>query len=82
MVPGFSNTSSSFPMFNELVNKASEFIKCDCQDAFFDLLCPELNMEGIVYFFTNTFTPIVEIIKQYFNPVIASLSKALQLGDI
>ena len=39
-------------------------------------------MEGIVYFFTNTFTPIVDIIKQYFSPVTASLSKALQLGDI
>jgi len=35
MIPGFSNnTSSSFPMINELQNKLSEFYKCDCQDIF------------------------------------------------
>ena len=38
MVPGFSNTGSSFPLFTELLNEVSEFLKCDCQDAFFDLL--------------------------------------------
>jgi FtsZ-binding cell division protein ZapB len=32
MVPGFSNTGSSFPLFNELINEVSEFLKCDCQD--------------------------------------------------
>ena len=46
MIPGFSNTSNSFPMLNELQNQLSEFFKCDCQDIFFDLLSPELNMEG------------------------------------
>lgn len=51
MVPCFSNTSSAFPMQNELANIVSEFYKCDCQDVFFDLLCPELNLEGVVYFF-------------------------------
>lgn len=38
MVPGFSNTGSSFPLFNELLNEVSEFLKCDCQDCFFDIL--------------------------------------------
>jgi len=42
MIPGFSsNTSASFPMFNELQNKINEFFKCDCQDIFFDLLAPD-----------------------------------------
>lgn len=82
MVPGFSNTSNSFPMYNELINKASEFIKCDCQDTFFDLLCPELNMDGIVYFFTNTFKPISDIIGQYFTPVLLALKKTLQIDDL
>jgi hypothetical protein len=51
MVPCTSNTSQSFPMFTELVNTASEVYKCDCQDVFFDLLCPELNIEGVVFFY-------------------------------
>ena len=51
MVPCSSNTSSSFPMLNELQNIISEFYKCDCQDVFFDLLCPELNLDGVVYYF-------------------------------
>ena len=63
MIPGFSNnTSSSFPMLNELQNKLSEFYKCDCQDIFFDLLSPELNMEGIVYFYKNSFLKVNEMI--------------------
>ena len=30
MVPCFSNTSSAFPMQNEMANIVSEFYKCDC----------------------------------------------------
>lgn len=51
MVPCASNTSQSFPMFTELTNMVSELYKCDCQDVFFDLLSPELNIEGVVFFF-------------------------------
>lgn len=40
MVPGFSNTSSSFPMANELAAEIAEFYKCDCLDAYFDILAP------------------------------------------
>jgi hypothetical protein len=70
MIPGFSsNTSSSFPMFNELQNKISEFFKCDCQDIFFDLLSPELNMDGIVFFYKNCITKTQELINSYFDPL-------------
>lgn len=62
MVPCMSNTSQSFPMFNELTNACSEMYKCDCQDVFFDLLCPELNLEGVVFFYQNIFSPIVDAI--------------------
>lgn len=60
MVPGVACTGSSFPLFNELFNEVSEFLKCDCQDCFFDLLCPELNLDGIVYFFKHSFGPIIK----------------------
>ncbi len=75
MVPGFSNTSSSFPMFNELLNQVSEFLKCDCEDIFFDILSPELNMDGIVYFFQNTLPRVEELIVTYFEPFTHMLKK-------
>jgi uncharacterized phage infection (PIP) family protein YhgE len=30
MVPGVACSGSSFPLFNELFNEVSEFLKCDC----------------------------------------------------
>lgn len=51
MVPCTSNTSQSFPMFGELTIKTSEMYKCDCLDIFFDLLCPELNLDGVIFFY-------------------------------
>ena len=68
MVPCMSNTSQSFPMFNELTNACSEMYKCDCQDVFFDLLCPELNLEGVVFFYQNIFSPLVDAIQKHFAP--------------
>lgn len=56
-------------MFNELVNKVSESYKCDCQDIFFDLLCPELNLDGVVYFYKTIFPAIVETTHKHFAPV-------------
>jgi hypothetical protein len=83
MIPGFSNnTSSSFPMLNELQNKLSEFLKCDCQDIFFDLLSPELNMDGIVYFFSNSFVKVHEVITIYFEPVEKALKKTLCIDEL
>jgi len=81
MVPCLSNTSSNFPMFNELQNLVSEFYKCDCQDVFFDLLCPELNLDGVVFFFQHTLPPVVEAIERHFSPVDAVLKKVGQLDS-
>lgn len=69
MVPCVSNTSQSFPMFNELVSATSESYKCDCQDVFFDLLCPELNIDGVIYFYKTIFPTIFEAIHKHFEPV-------------
>lgn len=60
MVPCPSNSSQSFPMFNELTNEIQEFYKCDCQDIFFDVLSSELNLEGVVYFFQNTMPNVIQ----------------------
>lgn len=51
MVPCPTNTSQSFPMYNELTNIISEFYKVDCVDIFFDVLSSELNLDGVIYFF-------------------------------
>lgn len=53
----------------------SEFYKCDCQDVFFDLLCPELNLDGVVFFFQNTIPLVVEAIEKHFQPVEIVLKK-------
>lgn len=68
MIPGFANTGSSFPMLNELVNSISEFYKYGCEDIFFDLLCPELNMKGIILFFSTAFQQMIETVQNYFLP--------------
>jgi len=49
-------------MFNELISQVQEFYKCDCQDVFFDILSPELNLDGVVYFYANIFPQIVRAI--------------------
>lgn len=83
MIPGFSsNTSSSFPMLNELQNKLSEYFKCECQDVFFDLLCPELNMEGLVFYFKESFTKIQELINLYFDPLETLLKRTICIEDM
>ena len=59
----------------------AEFYKCDCQDVFFDFLCPELNLEGVVFFFQNTLPPIIETIDKHFQPIEATLKKVTLLGQ-
>jgi hypothetical protein len=56
-------------MQNEMQNIVSEFYKCDCQDVFFDLLCPELNLDGVIFFYQNTIPVVVETIEKHFLPV-------------
>lgn len=75
MIPGFANTSSSFPMLNELSNQTNEFYKYDCIDIFFDLLCPELNMKGIIYFFATAYNKVSENINNYFLPLENTIKK-------
>lgn len=41
-------------------------MKYDCEDVFFDLLCPELNMKGIIYFFYTSYKRTKELIHHYF----------------
>jgi hypothetical protein len=83
MIPGFgSNTSGSFPMLNELQNKLSEFFKCDCQDIFFDLLSPELNIDGIVFFFKNSLERVQQLILTYFEPMENNLKKTLIIDNL
>ena len=82
MIPGFSNTGSTFPMFNELVSNISEFYKYDCEDIFFDLLCPELNMKGIILFYYTCFYKLTETIKNYFAPSEALIKKTACLTAI
>ena len=79
MVPCFSNTSSAFPMQNEMQNIVSEFYKCDCQDVFFDLLCPELNLDGVIFFFQNTIPVVIEVIEKHFQPVEHVLKKVTNM---
>jgi hypothetical protein len=83
MIPGFSsNTSASFPMYNELQNKITEFFKCHCQDIFFDLLAPELNMDGIIFFFKTAFSKILEVLKTYFTPSENILKKTICIDEL
>jgi hypothetical protein len=55
-VAGFNNTTSDFPMANELASKIAQFYKCECLDKFFDLLAPEeFTLKGVIYFYLQTF---------------------------
>ena len=55
MVPGFTETSNTFPTPNEIINITQEFYKCDCVDFFFDFLSPELTLKGTAFFFKSAF---------------------------
>lgn len=68
MVPGFANTGSTFPMCNELINQVAEFYKCECFDMFFDVLCPELNLKGIIFYFKVSLERIHNVIDAHFGP--------------
>lgn len=83
MIPGFSsNTSNSFPMLTELHNQISDYIKISCEDIFFDLLQPNLNMKGVVEFFRTIFLKVSEIIEKYFNPIEKTINNALFIDQI
>lgn len=68
MIPGFNNTSSKFPMINEIIAKLLQFYKYECLDRFFENLCPqELSMKGVIYFYHFSFTQIIRIIESHFE---------------
>ena len=74
MVAGFNNTTSEFPMGNQLAAKIAEFYKYECLDKFFDLLGPEeLTLKGIIYFYLQTFNVAATMVDQYFQPAFAVL---------
>ena len=82
MIPGSQNTSSSFPMPNELVDTISQFYKCDFEDLFFDLLGGELSVEGLVYFFKNSTPNLIRCIQGYFESAEARLGEVACIGDL
>ena len=83
MIPGFSsNTSNSFPMLTELHNKISDYIKISCEDIFFDLLQPNLNMKGVVEFFRTIFLKVSDVVEKYFNPIEKTINNALFIEQI
>jgi hypothetical protein len=55
-------------MVNELSNSIAELYKCECFDIFFDTLCPELNMKGIVFFFNTAMQRLWQMVEDYFCP--------------
>ncbi len=69
-------------MQNEMSNIVSEFYKCDCQDVFFDLLCPELNLEGVVFFYRSTIPTVVENIEKHFSPVESVIKKVSSMSQL
>ena len=69
-------------MFNELTNMASELYKCDCQDVFFDLLCPELNLDGVVFFYQAVLTPVMKAIQNHFAPAEQVLRQVSSLKQL
>ena len=83
MIPGFSsNTSNSFPMLTELHNKISDYIKLSCEDIFFDLLQPNLNMKGVVEFFRIIFINLSDLIENFFNPIEKAINNALFIENL
>ena len=82
MIPGFSNTSNEFYIPHEMREKISEFNKYDCEDVFFDLLCPELNIKGIIYFYYTSFKRTKELIAHYFSKTERSLKETACLTTL
>lgn len=76
MIPGFSNTSSMFPMYNELQIMVSDFLKCNCEDILLDILIPKQSMETVTDFFRETIRVAQQAIAGYFEPTFAALRKS------
>lgn len=55
----------------------TEFLKCDSQDCFFDILSPELNLDGVVYFYKHAFGPLYKQLQNYFEPLYAQIEQTI-----
>lgn len=75
MVSGFSNTSCNFPTYNEIGSKFAEFYKYECLDLFFDVLCPDMSLKGIIAFYYYSFERIEEVVKKYFAPCFHAIAQ-------
>ena len=82
MVPGYQNISVAFPMINEISDSIHQFYKCDCQDIFFEILGPELSIEGIAYFFKFSFSRINDLVHSYFHPVEETIARVTSLESL
>lgn len=82
MIPGFSNTSSMFPLTHELKDQINKFFSLTCLDIFFDLLCPELNFEGLFHFYSKSFTKVREILKFHFDPFEEMLKNTIVSDEV
>ena len=49
---------------------------------FFDLLSPELNLDGVVYFYQNVYAPIFQTIYKHLQPVEQAIAKLTHLKVI
>lgn len=66
MISGFSNTSSSFPMQNELVGQISEFMKYDCEEIYYDYLSEKVSHSHIAEFFSICISFVSKSINTHF----------------
>jgi FtsZ-binding cell division protein ZapB len=82
MIPSGNNTSSCFPIHNEINNLVTDFLKGDCIDIFFDVLSLELNIEGVSYFYQHLFTPLVSTVNEYFKPPFACIMGTARIEAI
>lgn len=82
MIPGFSNTSSSFPMYNEMLNKISELMKCDSNDIFFDVLSSREDLNFVSDFYKTIFIRLHSFIQYYFDEMIQIMCKVLCIDQL
>jgi len=82
MIPGFSNTSSSFPMYNEMLNKISELMKCDSNDIFFDVISSREDLNFISDFYKTIFIRLHSFIHYYFDEMLQIMCKVLCIDNL
>lgn len=82
MVPGLHPPATAFASPGEIAQITEQFYKCDCQDVFFELLAPELSMDGITFFFKTHYSKLREMVKSYFSTAEQQLKNASTLESL